>query len=87
MGRMMAREILKSGIDCPLCGSAGTAVAKEDAKGRPYIYGAHCCNAQLFARNEDQAARMRKKFGIGSGRGDDARSESGDKKGFGLLIG
>jgi len=87
-GGGMAREVLKSGLDCPLCGSAGTAVAKEDSSGRPYIYGAHCCNAQLFARNDDQAQKMRRKYGIGGdAKGPAGASGGGEKKGFGLLIG
>jgi hypothetical protein len=87
-GGGMAREVLKSGLDCPLCGSAGTAVAKEDSKGRPYIYGANCCNAQLFARNADQAQKMRRRYGIGGdAKGPAGASDDGAKKGFGLLIG
>lgn len=78
----MARETIKEGLTCPLCASRGTAVAKLDAKQRPYIYGANCCNAQLFSRSADQAARMRKAWGLP----DAAAAPVSEKSGSGLVM-
>lgn len=73
----MGRETIREGLDCPLCRSRGTAVLKETAKGMPYVYGRDCCNAQLFARSADQAAKMRAAYGAEEAKKEPVRPASG----------
>lgn len=53
----MGKEIIGH-MDCPECGRAGAQI-KLQKNGRPYRFCADGCQAQFFARNDEQEKAMR----------------------------